>query len=109
MPLGQGYTAEEQVTGAAEHGGIQLLVRPLRREVWARRLEQQRQARASWTGDGVLGEACASPSAGMGLAPGGGIRQLDFPPWSGGMRSERHPAAGMVIPSMLVRASAGVR
>src|SRR4051812_38724706 len=36
-------------------------------------------------------------------------RQLDFPPWSGGVRSERHAAARMVIPSMLARASAGVR
>jgi hypothetical protein len=34
---------------------------------------------------------------------------LDFPPWSGGVRSERHAAERMVIPSMLARASAGVR
>ena len=34
---------------------------------------------------------------------------VDFPPWSGGVRSERHAAARMVIPSMLARASAGVR
>ena len=34
---------------------------------------------------------------------------LDFPPWSRGVRSERHAAARMVIPSMLARASAGVR
>jgi hypothetical protein len=34
---------------------------------------------------------------------------VDFPPWSGGVRSERHSAARMVIPSMLARASAGVR
>src|SRR3954451_12902661 len=36
-------------------------------------------------------------------------RQLDFPLWSGGVRPERHAAARMVIPSMLARASAGVR
>ena len=34
---------------------------------------------------------------------------MDFPPWSGGVKSERHAAARMVIPSMLARASAGVR
>ena len=34
---------------------------------------------------------------------------LDFPPWSGGVRSERHAAERMVVPSMLARASAGVR
>ena len=37
------------------------------------------------------------------------VNSLDFPPWSGGVRSERHAAARMVIPSMLARASAGVR
>lgn len=38
MPLGAGYTAEEQITGKAEHGGIQILARPMRREVWWGRL-----------------------------------------------------------------------
>ena len=37
------------------------------------------------------------------------LAMVDFPPWSGGVRSERHAAARMVIPSMLARASAGVR
>jgi arsenate reductase-like glutaredoxin family protein len=36
-------------------------------------------------------------------------RMVDFLPWSGGVRSERHAAERMVIPSMLARASAGVR
>jgi asparagine synthase (glutamine-hydrolysing) len=35
--------------------------------------------------------------------------EVDFPPWSGGVRSERHAAERTVIPSMLARASAGVR
>ena len=30
MPLGEGYTAEEQITGAAEFGGLQILVSPMR-------------------------------------------------------------------------------
>jgi len=30
MPLGQGYTVEEQTTGKAEHGGLQIDVFPLR-------------------------------------------------------------------------------
>ena len=37
MPLGQGYTAEEQLTGKAEHGGIQLLVHPLKPGIWRSR------------------------------------------------------------------------
>jgi uncharacterized circularly permuted ATP-grasp superfamily protein len=34
---------------------------------------------------------------------------VDLPPASGGVGSERHAAASMVIPSMPARASAGVR
>lgn len=34
MPLGSGYSAEEQLTGKAEHGGIQLLVHPLKKEAY---------------------------------------------------------------------------
>ena len=34
---------------------------------------------------------------------------VDFPPGSGGVRSEDHAAARMVLASMLARASAGVR
>ena len=36
-------------------------------------------------------------------------RRLDFPPWGERVRSERHAAERMAIPSMLARASAGVR
>ena len=32
MPLGTGYTVEEQLTGAAAHGGLQLVVFPMKRE-----------------------------------------------------------------------------
>ena len=35
--------------------------------------------------------------------------KLDLPPESGGLGSERHAAARMVIPSISARASAGVR
>jgi hypothetical protein len=40
---------------------------------------------------------------------GPAIARLGFPPGSGGMRSERHAAARMAMPSMPARASAGVR
>ena len=43
------------------------------------------------------------------LVPETAVRLVDFPPWSGGVRSERHAAVRMVIRSMLARASAGVR
>ena len=32
MPLGEGYTVEEQLTGAAQHGGLQIVAYPMKRE-----------------------------------------------------------------------------
>ena len=32
MPLGEGFTAEEQLTGTAEHGGLQIIVYPMKAE-----------------------------------------------------------------------------
>ena len=34
MPLGKGYTAEEQLTGAAKHGGLQVSVCPMKHEIY---------------------------------------------------------------------------
>jgi hypothetical protein len=100
MPLGQGYTAEEQVTGKAEHGGIQILARPLKAEIWREREEARRKAeearraamarvpagprRSPPSADSVFAEVessakycmpAASPARSMGLAPGGSITQ----------------------------------
>ncbi len=41
MPLGGGYTAEEQITGRAEWGGLQIIVYPMKGERW-REMEQAR-------------------------------------------------------------------
>lgn len=76
MPLGGGYTAEEQLTGVAEHGGLQLLVHPMKREVFERRFPERHfellMARRVAPG-AVAMDACAS--ADMGLAPGGRMTQ----------------------------------
>ena len=69
MPLGEGYTAEEQLTGKARHGGIQLVVFPMKRSV-----HDELQS-----GPQAPGALCA-PAPGpvvaeMGLAPGGLMRQ----------------------------------
>ena len=45
MPLGEGYTAEEQLTGEAEWGGLQIAVVPLRAEVWRARRETWEEER----------------------------------------------------------------
>lgn len=67
MPLGCGYTAEEQISGAAEHGGIQIIVYPMKRD----RYEAMLKERARVFEDNIcysLAEPCESAS--MGLAPG---------------------------------------
>ena len=40
MPLGSGYSAEEQITGEAEHGGIQIIVYPMKPEIFEKRFPQ---------------------------------------------------------------------
>ena len=69
MPLGEGYTAEEQLTGEAEHGGLQIAVSPMKRSVYEEKF-------------GCLESACETRSLicmekipAMGLAPGGLMRQ----------------------------------
>jgi hypothetical protein len=78
MPLGAGYTAEEQVTGTAEHGGVQVSAIPLSRAAYERMLEERRKQRPIY--DGLTRAAppmvAAAPAmAEMGLAPGGRMRQ----------------------------------
>lgn len=82
MPLGAGYTAEEQVTGRADHGGLQISALPLRGEVWERMLEERRRHRAPFDGASEMMFGCAPAPAAMtrggmemGLAPGGRMRQ----------------------------------
>ena len=76
MPLGEGYTAEEQVTGAAEYGGLQLAVLPMRREAFERRFPPRPR---EWVVDGwamccrSVGSSARGPA--MGLAPGGLMTQ----------------------------------
>lgn len=86
MPMGGGYTAEEQLTGAADNGGMQLVVYPMK----AKRYEERRK-RAMET---VCSEAPDLPSfIEMGLAPGGLMRQevfedpFGFDAWDQSVRS----------------------
>ena len=64
MPLGEGYTTEEQLTGAARHGGLQLLVCPMKRERYKKKDRRVWHSQPFW---------CESPA--MGLAPGGRMKQ----------------------------------
>lgn len=79
MPLGQGYTAEEQITGDADWGGIQLVVCPMKADRWEKILEQRRERSREFTRFCLTPSVnyCASEpsSPAMGLAPGGLMKQ----------------------------------
>lgn len=76
MPLGQGYTAEEQITGEAEHGGLQLIVYPMRREVFERRFPEVEEVVSNLHAFALAEPGLkAKRSAAMGLAPGGRMKQ----------------------------------
>ncbi|MGD8360590.1 MAG: hypothetical protein PVJ04_04110 [Gemmatimonadota bacterium] len=91
MPLGGGYTAEEQITGEAQHGGLQVVAYPMKAEAYRSYLEEQRAPRFSEEAVLYDLEAMPPPMAGaapdMGLAPGGRMTQeiyedpFDFDVW----------------------------
>ena len=88
MPLGEGYTAEEQLTGAAEHGGLQIIVHPMKAAVY------EAQDRAMLPRDVLFsGVAESAPMMEMGLAPGGLMHQdiyedeYGFDAWETSVRS----------------------
>ena len=72
MPLGDGYSAEEQLTGKAEYGGVQLIVYPMKRELYAHHFERSdcvMESRAETY------SPMTHATADMGLGPGGLMRQ----------------------------------
>ena len=69
MPLGEGYTAEEQLTGEAQHGGLQIVAYPMKASAY----EEMRVQGALV--DSRSPQFDADFSARMGLAPGGLMRQ----------------------------------
>lgn len=90
MPLGDGYSVEEQITGKAEHGGIQIIAYPMKAEYYKRILDEQAKSRSIYAGASLNGglEMCASASVAskgvlrsatakpqMGLGAGGFMKQ----------------------------------
>lgn len=69
MPLGKGYTAEEQLTGEAKHGGLQIIAYPMRAHVYRRQMRETAVAREVF----CVQDRAEAPD--MGLAPGGLMRQ----------------------------------
>ena len=72
MPLGDGYTAEEQLTGKAEHGGLQIVVYPMKRVHYEEMMKGQSHRNHKDLCFSV--HEMSAPSE-MGLAPGGLMRQ----------------------------------
>ncbi len=75
MPLGAGYSAEEQITGAAEYGGLQLVAFPMKAKMYER---LRRDTAGVVLGRGEFTKVFAMAAPGMGLAPGGRMRQEIF-------------------------------
>ncbi len=73
MPLGEGYSAEEQLTGTAEHGGIQIIVYPMKAERYAQMQQAGSRRRYMRPPELRLGARMD-----MGLAPGGRMKQEIF-------------------------------
>ena len=83
MPLGEGYTAEEQLTGEAEHGGLQIAVYPMQASRYEERLDSRM----------LMQPVLMDVASEMGLAPGGLMRQeiyedeYGFDAWDRSIRS----------------------
>jgi hypothetical protein len=77
MPLGEGYTAEEQLTGAADHGGLQIMVYPMKRERYAAIEAARAKERERWQhlDDSDVRFSLSPARHELGLAPGGLMTQ----------------------------------
>jgi len=74
MPLGSGYSAEEQITGEAEHGGLQIIAYPMKASAYER-LRKKRGRISEWETMDMCMMQQASAMPDMGLAPGGRMKQ----------------------------------
>ena len=74
MPLGGGYTVEEQLTGAAVHGGLQIVAYPMKAEHY-KKLQSERVELDAVCCYGSAPEFESDGVASMGLAPGGRMKQ----------------------------------
>ena len=84
MPLGEGYTAEEQITGRAHFGGLQILACPLKPDRY------ERFARGMYLAEASERVYAASD---MGLAPGGRMKQSIYEDdWGLDAWDQRHGA-----------------
>lgn len=70
MPLGDGFTAEEQITSQVEHGGLQIIVYPMKKDIYTKYFNIP-----DFTDMCFSYSLSMEYSPDMGLAPGGLMRQ----------------------------------
>ena len=94
MPLGAGYSAEEQLSGEATHGGMQLIVYPMKSAVYEELFPfKLKRQHSSPEIPYCMSESYAPIQCDMGLAPGGRMHQkihedpFDFSAWDDGNAS----------------------
>lgn len=94
MPIGQGYTAAEQLTGT-DDATLRIHVTPLRSEIWIERMVTRRSVARGYDDGGPVLDFMAAPAASaMGMGAGGSITQSIATPvephenWEAGARSE---------------------
>lgn len=68
-PLGWGFSAEEQITGKADHGGLQIEVIPMKADVYERRFPKLEMVLD------MERSVCMDFAPDMSLAPGGKMKQ----------------------------------
>ena len=78
MPLGKGVTAEEQLTGEAEFGGMQIKAFPLKRELYQPPPPVEDTCDRQYHCLGIEAEKTLIGGFEMGLAPGGKMKQEIF-------------------------------
>lgn len=76
--LGEGHTAEEQLTGEAQWGGLQIIAYPMKAEVYRERIEipyEQQRAKVNENYLDIPAFCRRQSDEDLGLAPGGLIKQ----------------------------------
>lgn len=76
MPLGQGYSVEEQITDGAEWGGLQISVTPLKKAVWLQKKAEREKAITDSERRVVFRQYSFGT---FGLGAGGKMRQSIYP------------------------------
>lgn len=77
MPLGSGYSVEEQITGQSENGGMQIIVCPMKKDVFEKKFPKIEIQKSMDRYEDCVACYSVSESASfdMGLAPGGKMHQ----------------------------------